>query len=451
MDFLPNEILEMVFMNLDGHDLCRISMVCKRWRNILLNEHIWKTVCLKNDVNEEPDLSLYGDYINECGVWKTSYRLYAERCNNWKNDNYIKHQKGGESWFFQGWSSFQDICLLPTYTENTVDVFKITRAALLLDHQIQLPVPGLEPTFLLTDIRSIAAAKSNITLIYCKTEGGYKLKKLFACRSGTVVKFTGNPDSEENVSSFISANYVRCGMVRVIEFKANAIWLCDYNSGKLFVIKDEKCDIKKWFTIDSVTFFKTGSGYVCFWTNKCLSLCSIDGEIVFVLADVGIDFMSFNENYIGIKFSDRNIVETWNVKKKESLTTIEVTPDTSLTVHKDSIFLLQLQSYSLSCHNIRNGNVRWKISYKIPGPPRAPLFACQLSIILNKFLLVFPSHRYGNQAAKFTAFDITTGNIFYSSKYTGMVVEVSDRLLVTLSSRREGIESGNHIFIRCYI
>ena len=391
---------------------------------------------------------MFLDRAKKSSRWKTYYRLYIERCNNWKNEKFMKHTKGGESWFFQGWASYQGTCLLPTYTENTVDVFRVSQKSFDLDQRIQLPIPGLEPTFLLTNIESISAAKSNITILYKMVDNIYKLDKVFACKSGTVVRFTGDSDDHDDLLSFISTIYRKCGMVRVIEFKQNILWLCDYNSGRLFVISDKE---DKWFPIDSVTFFKTGFDYVCFWTNKWLAICNLNGDIVFTLNDTGIDLMSFNENYLAVKFSERNHIETWNIKTKESLTTVEGALDTSLAVHKHFLFLLQLMHYSLSCRSILTGEIFWKVSYRLPGPPRAPLFSCQLSVILNKFLLIFPSHRYGHQAAKFSVVDIKTGHIFYTSKFSGIVVEISDRLLVTLSSRKDNCECGNHMYIRRYI
>lgn len=392
--------------------------------------------------------SLILDSSEESLKWRTFYQLYIQRCNNWKKERFTKHKKGGESWFFQGWASYQGICLLPTYTENTVDVFRVTRKSFDLDQRIHLPIPGLEPTFLLTNIETISAAKSNITILYKRIDNIYKLDRVFACKNGTIVRFTGDSEDHNDLLSFISTIYRRCGMVRVIEFKQNILWICDYNSGRLFVIngKDDK-----WFAIDSVTFFKTGYDYVCFWTNKSLSICNLYGDIVFNLSDTGIDLMSFNDNYLAIKFNERNHVETWNIKTKESLTTIEVALDTSIVVHKKFLVLLQLQHFSLSCHNIQSGEICWKVSYRLPGPPRAPLFPCQLSVILNKFLLIFPSHRYGQQAAKFSVVNINSGEIYYTSKFSGIVFEVSDRLLVTLSSGKDSYECGNHMFIRSYI
>nr|XP_014280883.1 uncharacterized protein LOC106683734 isoform X2 [Halyomorpha halys] len=448
MEVLPTELLESIFIYFDGRDLSRCSLVCRRFYTIISNNHLWKNVCLRNDIKKEQDPVLTEDCTEESIKWRTFYQLYIQRCTNWRRDKYSKHKIGGESWFYQGWASYQGICLLPTYTENTVDVFRVTRKSFDLDQKIHLPIPGLEPTFLLTDIETVSAAKSNITVVYKRVDNIYKLDQVFACKNGSVVRFTGDSEDHNDLSSFISTIYRRCGMVRVIEFKRNILWLCDYNSGRLFVINEND---DKWFTIDSVTFFKTGFDYVCFSTNKSLSISNIYGDIIFNLKDTPIDLMSFNDKYLAIKSNERCRVETWNVKTKERLISVEVTLDASIVVHKQFLVLLQLQNFSLSCHNIQSGEICWKICYRLPGPPRAPLFPCQMSVILNKFLLIFPSHRYGQQAARFSVININSGKIFYTSNFSGIVVEVSDRLLVTLSSGRDSYECGNHLYIRSYI
>ncbi|XP_066900933.1 uncharacterized protein [Halyomorpha halys] len=126
MEVLPTELLESIFIYFDGRDLSRCSLVCRRFYTIISNNHLWKNVCLRNDIKKEQDPVLTEDCTEESIKWRTFYQLYIQRCTNWRRDKYSKHKIGGESWFYQGWASYQGICLLPTYTENTVDVFRVT-------------------------------------------------------------------------------------------------------------------------------------------------------------------------------------------------------------------------------------------------------------------------------------------------------------------------------------
>ncbi|KAM0224918.1 hypothetical protein ACHAQD_001716 [Fusarium lateritium] len=88
---LPAELAIHVLANLDAAALVSASMVCKNWKKIVSNQHIWRESCLRETTTTyatsepvEPGTGLGVPAVSPVNDWREIYRVKQELSQRWK-------------------------------------------------------------------------------------------------------------------------------------------------------------------------------------------------------------------------------------------------------------------------------------------------------------------------------------------------------------------------------
>jgi F-box and WD-40 domain protein 1/11 len=88
---LPAELAIHVLANLDAAALVNASMVCKNWKKIVSNQHIWRESCLRETTTTyatsepvEPGTGLGVPAVSPVNDWREIYRVKQELSQRWK-------------------------------------------------------------------------------------------------------------------------------------------------------------------------------------------------------------------------------------------------------------------------------------------------------------------------------------------------------------------------------
>jgi hypothetical protein len=119
---LPYELLEEIFLRLDGTHLCQsVGRVCKRWRDSLANDSFWTQKCINDGKMNKKLLSI----LNEKQIVWSPKKTYFY---NTFMKNFIKNPNGDNS--FNHWSFDCYDILRDTKTssiEKAIKSYKETR------------------------------------------------------------------------------------------------------------------------------------------------------------------------------------------------------------------------------------------------------------------------------------------------------------------------------------
>jgi F-box-like len=100
---LHEDVLLVIFDQLDDQDLLRCETVCRQWRNILLSGRPWRTLFHRKIVSSEKWRKVWRDFgVNEenlqslhyRGICRVIIREMNKIDNNWRNGNFKKTSTG---------------------------------------------------------------------------------------------------------------------------------------------------------------------------------------------------------------------------------------------------------------------------------------------------------------------------------------------------------------------
>jgi hypothetical protein len=122
IDKLPDDLLEEIFLRLDGAQLCKsVNRVCKRWRDLLESDSFWTQMCIR-DGKMNSHLS---SILNKNQIAWSPKKTYF---NNTFTKNLIKNPNGVDSfnyWYFDSLSMLDDIT--PRQLEEIIESCKKNR------------------------------------------------------------------------------------------------------------------------------------------------------------------------------------------------------------------------------------------------------------------------------------------------------------------------------------
>lgn len=77
IDWLPNELLEMVFEKAGSENISRISCVCKKWKTLAESDSLFKQFCYQRFKSRIESESWTKESINK-ESWKELFKKFLE-------------------------------------------------------------------------------------------------------------------------------------------------------------------------------------------------------------------------------------------------------------------------------------------------------------------------------------------------------------------------------------